>query len=141
MRIVPDTNILLVSVSRKSESHWLFEAFEKKKFELAFTTEMLAEYEEQFSKHWDTEMANDIVDSILNLPNAIPITVYYHLNLITYDKDDNKFADCAFASNATYSVTNDSDFNILKKIDFPFIRVVSLNELRQILISENLLTL
>src|ERR1044072_7749633 len=99
IRIVLDTNILLVSASDRSDSYWLYEAFAMMKFELAFTTEILAEYEEQFSDHWNPRIAERVVRSILELPNSIATTVYYHLNLITHDKDDNKFVDCAFATN------------------------------------------
>lgn len=139
MRIVLDTNILLVSVSDKSATHWLFDAFKKKKFELAYTTEILAEYEEQFSNHWNTKIAEVVVASSLELPNGIATTVHYQLNLITYDPDDNKFVDCAFASNADYLVTEDNDFDVLKKIDFPLIRVLTLKDFKQILLDRNLL--
>ena len=139
IRIVLDTNILLISVSDKSDSYWLFDAFKKKKYELAFTTEILAEYEEQFSRHWNSRVAEAVVASILESPNGVATTIYYKLNLIFNDKDDNKFSDCAFASGATYLVTNDADFNILKKIDFPVIPVISLNEFKQILINRNII--
>ena len=139
MRIVLDTNILIVCVSTKSATYWLYDAFVKGKFELSFTTDILTEYEEQFSQHWNPQTAEEIVGAMVELPNAIFTTVYYYLNLIAADNDDNKFVDCAFASNATYLVTQDNHFSILKKIDFPFIQVVSLQEFKQILIERNLL--
>jgi len=139
MRIVLDTNILLVSFSERSVSHWVVDAFKKKKFELAYTTEILQEYEEKFGEHWSVQMAELVVTTILKLPNTVQTTVYYKLNLITHDEDDNKFADCAFASNANYIVTNDTDFDVLKKIDFPVIQVISLKEFKQILLDRNLL--
>lgn len=139
MRIVLDTNILLVSFSEKSASHWVVDALKKKKFEIAYTTEILQEYEEKFGEHWNAQMAELVVTSILELPNTVQTNIYYKLNLITYDKDDNKFADCAFASNASYIVTDDTDFDVLKKIDFPAIQVISLKEFKQILINKNLL--
>lgn len=141
MRIVLDTNILLVSVSAQSQSHWLYDEFLEGKYELSFTTEILAEYEEQFSQHWNVQAAEAIVASLLELPNAIPCTVYFHLNLIAADHDDNKFVDCAFASNATHLVTEDAHFNILKKTQFPNISVVSLKEFKQILLDRNLIQL
>jgi uncharacterized protein len=55
------------------------------------------------------------------------------------DEDDNKFADCAFAANADYIVTNDSDFNVLKKLTFPVIKVVSMVEFKDILISQKII--
>ncbi len=139
MRIVLDTNILLVSFSRKSKSYWIVEAFRAGRFELAFTNEILVVYEEEFDEHWNAIVAEDVVTSILELPNAIQTTVYYSLQLINQDPDDNKFADCAFAANADYLVTDDGHFNILKRINFPAIRVVSLPEFKQILLDANLL--
>jgi len=50
------------------------------------------------------------------------------------DADDNKFADCAIAANADYRITNDRDFNILKRINFPKISVVTIQEFEKILV-------
>ena len=50
------------------------------------------------------------------------------MGLIEQDKDDNKFVDCAIASNAEYIVTNDKHFDILKAISWPQISVVALQE-------------
>ncbi|RYZ20566.1 MAG: putative toxin-antitoxin system toxin component, PIN family [Chitinophagaceae bacterium] len=137
MRIVLDTNILLTSFSDRSATHWIVDALKNKRFELAYTTQILAEYEEKFSEHWNAFMAETVITTILELPNTIPTTVYYSLNLLTNDPDDNKFADCAFASNATFLVSNDNDFTVLKSIDFPVIRVVTLQEFEQILFEKN----
>jgi putative PIN family toxin of toxin-antitoxin system len=129
----------LTSFSDRSASYWVVDALKNKKFELAYTTEILAEYEEKFSEHWNEYMAETVITTILELPNAIPTTVYYKLNLISNDVDDNKFSDCTFASNATYLVSNDTDFAVLKLINFPFIQVVTLQEFKQILLDKNLL--
>ncbi len=134
MRIVLDTNLLLVFVSAKSQSHWLFAASRNGHLELAFTTEILAEYEEPFSKHWNHNAAITVIASSLELPNAVAGDVFFRLNLISADPDDNKFVDCAFASNATYLVTEDAHFAVLKKIEFPVIQVVSLKEFKEIFI-------
>lgn len=139
MRIVLDTNVLLVSASVKSESYWLFDLLRKGKFELAFTTEILTEYEEQFSKHWSSEAAETLIAILLELPNSVQVTAYYNLSLISADKDDNKFVDCAFASNADYLVTEDRHFTVLRNLGFPTIQVVSLSNFKQILIERNLL--
>lgn len=139
MRIVIDTNVLLVSVSGRSRSYRLYLAFQKRKFELAFTTEILAEYEEQFALHWKPSVAENILSTIVNAPNSVATTIFYNLRLMTTDPGDNKFSGCAFASNTDYLFTNDSDFGILKKTDSPEIHVVSLDEFKQILLHRNLL--
>ena len=73
------------------------------------------------------------METLVSLPNLEFTTIYYHWELIKADYDDNKFADCAIASNIDYLVTNDKDFNILKKIDFPKIKVISLDEFKAII--------
>ena len=137
MRIVVDTNVLLVSISAKSSSYWLYKSIEDAKLELAYTTEIFTEYEEQISRHWNTDVATIVVRALLELPNVLPVTTFYKLNLITNDPDDNKFVDCAFAANADYIVTEDKDFNILKNTKFPIINVINVEQLKSLLI-ENL---
>ena len=53
------------------------------------------------------------------------------MNLITADPDDNKFVDCAFAAGADYLVSEDSHFNVLNKISFPQLNLVTLDEFMQ----------
>ena len=42
------------------------------------------------------------------------------------DPDDNKFVDCAFAANATYIVSDDTHYDVLREITFPQILVLEL---------------
>lgn len=62
------------------------------------------------------------------MPNVKKIEIHYQLDLTISDKDDNKFSDCAFASNANYLVTNDKHFNILKTINFTAINIITLEK-------------
>jgi putative PIN family toxin of toxin-antitoxin system len=137
--VIIDTNVLLVSISDRSKQHWLYKAIIDKKIQIAFTNDILAEYEEQIAAHWHPEVAANVIRSLIELSTSKPTIIYFHLNLIESDADDNKFADCAFAANADYIVTNDSDFNVLKQISFPAIKVVNIEELKTILISENII--
>jgi len=59
--------------------------------------------------------------------------VHYKFLLIANDPDDNKFVDCAFAANAHYLVTNDRDFNALKKIEFPKINILTIEKFVEVL--------
>ncbi|MCB1159912.1 MAG: hypothetical protein KDK45_20600 [Leptospiraceae bacterium] len=68
-----------------------------------------------------------------NLPNVEFITTYYKWNLIKEDYDDNKFVDCAIASNANYLVFQDKHFNVLKQIDFPKIHLISIDKFKNLL--------
>ena len=47
--------------------------------------------------------------------------------------DDNKFVDCAIAANADYLVTNDRDFSVLKKVEFPKIILIKIDEFIKVL--------
>jgi putative PIN family toxin of toxin-antitoxin system len=130
MRLVLDTNVLLVSISRKSRYHWLFEHLLSGNFTLCVTSDILLEYEEIIGQHMGTKAANSVLGLIENLENVHFANTTYRFNLLQ-DADDNKFVDCAIATNADYIVTHDSDFNILKKIDFPKVLILNLNEIQK----------
>ena len=132
MLAVIDTNVLLVSVSDRSKYHWLYKSIIENKFSIAITHDILTEYEEKIGEHWHLEVATNVIRVLLELPNVKLATSYFNLNIITADPDDNKFVDCAFASNADYIVTNDNDFNVLKRISFPTIRVISMDAFKEI---------
>lgn len=46
--------------------------------------------------------------------------------MIESDHDDDKFVDCAFAANATYIVSDDKHFDVLKEISFTRLLVLKL---------------
>ena len=133
MRIVLDTNCLLVSVQEYSDYYWLWQAFRNKQFILCYTDEILNEYQEVLSRYYSVALAKYVIDAILNASHAAPITVYYKWRLITADFDDNKFVDCAVSANADYIVTNDRHFNELKNIGFPKINVIDIVTFKNVL--------
>ena len=49
--------------------------------------------------------------------NVYSFNIYLNWNLLT-DEDDNKFIDCYVTANADYLITNDADFNKVKKLVF-----------------------
>ncbi len=53
---------------------------------------------------------------------------YYNFQLITEDQDDNKFTDCAIASDAYVIVSNDKHFKVLTKINIPKVNIMTLDE-------------
>ncbi len=122
-RIVLDTNVFLVSISSKSNLHWIFENLINGKFILCISTDILLEYAEIIENHMGVIASESAMGVLQNLPNVEFIINYYKFNLLT-DPDDNKFVDCAIASNAQFIVSHDKDFNILKKIDFPKVTVI-----------------
>ncbi len=138
MLIVVDTNVLLVSISSKSKYHWFYNLILDSKIQIAFTPEILIEYEEQISKHWNPSVALNVIRSLTEIITAKFVLIYYNLGLIIADPDDNKFVDCAFASNADYIITNDNHFRVLKNIGFPSIPVLSVDEFRAFMEKEHL---
>ncbi len=123
MKVVIDTNVLLVCVSKRSRLHWIWENLLNERFTLCVTTDILAEYAEIIERHMGFEVAESILSTIENLPNIERVTVWYRLNLLN-DADDNKFADCAVATNAQFIVSHDRDFLPLRHIPFPKVEVI-----------------
>jgi uncharacterized protein len=91
VRIVLDTNVLLVSIGRKSRHNWLFQALLDERFTLLVSTEILLEYEEVITRRTRPEIASDVLKTLLALPNHLHIEPYFHWNLIPEDPTDNKF--------------------------------------------------
>lgn len=129
LKVVIDTNVLLVSISSRSRYHPIFQAFLKDAFILCVTTDILEEYEEIFGQphHLGFKTTQDVLEVIDNALNVVLVTKFFRWNLIETDPDDNKFVDCAVACNANYIVTNDRHFNVLKEIDFPQTRIINID--------------
>ena len=133
MRIVLDTNCLVVSTPVTSPYYCIWNAFRNVRISLCVTTDIVYEYSEVLARFYSQRFANDIVNELLLSFNVIKANNYYRWNLITADNDDNKFVDCALNAGADYLVTNDRHFNVLKTIDFPQIKVVDLETFKQLL--------
>ena len=95
---------------------------------LCVNTDILEEYEEILAIKSTENIAHNVVEAIANLPTTTYQDVYVHFELLPADSDDNKFVDCAVASNAEYIVTNDKHFNPLKKIAWPKVEIIKLIE-------------
>jgi putative PIN family toxin of toxin-antitoxin system len=131
-RVVLDTNVLLVSISSRSESHWIFQKLLQEEFEVVISNEIIYEYEEIISEKYSVEVAKNVIRALLLLPNVIKSDIYYKWSLIKTDEDDNKFVDCAVTANAHFIVTNDKHFKPLKEIDFPPVKVINISEFEEI---------
>jgi len=132
MKIVLDTNCLLPAIFENSPYYWLWEAFCENQFFLCCSTEMLEEYGELLASFYSVEISESVINTITNATNFIPVTPYFKWNLIITDPEDNKFADCALNTGADYIVTNDKHFNILKEINFPYVKIVDIETFKQI---------
>ena len=136
-KVVLDTNCLLASLSRLGSSYPVWKGFQEGKFTLCVTTEILVEYEEIIAQKTTPSIARRVVELILKSKNVLRVDTYFHWHLITDDPDDNKFVDCTFAAGATYIVSDDSHFNILRGITFPQLLVLRLKEFLETLQKED----
>lgn len=125
MRVVLDTNVLLVSIPKLSKYRPIFENLIEKKYTLIISNEILTEYEEIITRQANEIVAQNIVKMLVTLSNVEKKEIYYNWHLIKSDEDDNKFADCAVAGNADYLVSNDRHFNVLETIDFPEVPLIN----------------
>ena len=124
-RIVLDTNCLLISLPRISPYRIIWDRFLEGQFILCVSSEIIEEYSEIISNKTTSEIANNVIATILNAKNTELVTPYYRFNLIQTDKDDNKFVDCCITANANYIVSNDRHFDVLQHIEFLHVNVIS----------------
>jgi uncharacterized protein len=123
VKIVIDTNVMLVCISQKSSLHWIWQALVTQRFTLCVTTDILDEYAEIIEQQMGFKAAESALFTIENLPNVERVTTWFRFNLLA-DSDDNKFVDCAIATNALCIVSHDNDFKPLKNIPFPKVIVI-----------------
>ena len=133
MKVVLDTNCLLLALSPNTPYRCLWDAFRRKEFVLCYSTEILQEYEELLLRFYSTTTAYLTLETLLKSPNVVQTIPYYKWNLISADWDDNKFVDCALNAGADLIVTNDKHFNILKNIDFPKIKIIDIESFKKII--------
>jgi len=133
MKIVVDTNVLLVIFFRNSKYFWLYQGIRNGKFEVILSNEIVTEYEEIISSFYSPQIATAIIEEIINLVNVHFVNPHFKFLLIHEDFDDNKFVDAAIIGNADYIITHDNHFNVLKTITFPKVNVVNLLEFKEII--------
>lgn len=126
LKVVLDTNALLRTIARTSVYKNVLDKLFDNQFDLFITTEILLEYEEKIAHFFSLQTAELLTGALSLLTNVKHTTIFYNLNLISHDQDDNKFVDCAFAANVNFLVTDDKHYNILKTVAFPKINIISL---------------
>ena len=132
MKVVIDTNCLVMSIPKHREEYWLYEAFNAQAFEWLISNEIMMEYVEILASFYSISTAEVVVKKLLAAQNVTLKEPFYKWYLIK-DPDDNKFADLAISANVDYLVSNDKHFNVLKNRDFLGVRVVDLDTFRKIL--------
>jgi putative PIN family toxin of toxin-antitoxin system len=128
VKLVLDTNVLLVSLPEFSPWHWIIKAMLDSQFRLLLTNDIVMEYDEKLLERYSAAYTKDLLDLFLKLDNVQLIEPAYKWNLISADPDDNKFVDCAVAGNADFIVSNDRHFQVLKQVSFPAISVLTVAE-------------
>jgi len=133
MKIVLDTNCLIVCLSATSPYYCIWKEFREMRVTLCYTTDIINEYCEILARFYPQQFANNVINELLLSPNVVKSNNYFKWNLITVDHDDNKFVDCALNAGADYLVTNDRHFNVLKSLNFPQIKIVNIDNFKSIL--------
>lgn len=128
MKIVLDTNCLLMAISARSRYHIVWRKFLDGKFTLCVTNEIIEEYVEVVGRNISERAAEAVVYLVLTRPNVLFLDPHFRFRLIDADPDDNKFVDCAIAAGAKYLVSEDRHFNILKDISFPHVDVITIEQ-------------
>ncbi|MBR1558305.1 MAG: putative toxin-antitoxin system toxin component, PIN family [Prevotella sp.] len=135
-RIVLDTNCLISSLSRRGRYYPVWKGLQTGRYVLCVTTEILEEYAEIITQKMSVEVASNVIHLLLESPYVELVNPYFNLQLIEADHDDDKFVDCAFAANATFIVSEDKHYDVLKEIDFPKLLILKLEEFLGLLTRE-----
>jgi len=133
MTVVIDCNIFVMCLTSASPYHFIYQSLINGKFNLAVTGEILLEYEEVLQQKYSVSTAQTFITLLNELPNIHYIHPYYQWQLITIDPDDNKYCDCAIAGQATYIVTEDRHFDVLKNIPFPSLTTATIDQFLEII--------
>jgi uncharacterized protein len=124
MKIVLDTNSLLVSISHSSKYRPIFDAYLNEKFDLLISNDIINEYLEKIQQKSNVIVAENIGNLLVTSINTIKVDVFFKWSLIEKDADDNKFVDCGLNGAADYLVTDDKHYRILSTIPFPYLTVI-----------------
>ena len=127
-KIVLDTNCLIASLSRNGQYYPVWKGLQTGKYILCVSTDILEEYAEIITIKMSENVASNVIHLLLESEFVELVNPYFSLHLIEADHDDDKFVDCAFAANATFIVSDDKHYDILKEISFPQLLVLKLKE-------------
>lgn len=133
LKIILDTNIILVSILPHHKYHWIYQRFREKSYILYISNEILSEYYEKLVEKFGLSIANNTLDLLIVSSNVRFISPTFRFTLIKDDPDDDKFVDCAIAGNVDYIVTHDKHYNVLKDIPFPKVETLTIDEFKEVL--------
>ncbi len=127
-RIVLDTNVLIASIGTRSPYRWIFDSIRNGRLGLCVSDMILFEYQDVIARKTTRSIAENVVNFITINPTTELIQTYFNFGMIASDPADNKFVDCAIAAGADHLVSNDRHFQILKRIDFPKVDIITVKE-------------
>lgn len=128
MRVVLDTNCLIMAISARNEYYQVWQDFLDGRYVLCITNEIIEEYSEVIARNISPLLSEFVISTIINRKNVVTKSPSYAFHLIKADEDDNKFVDCAIVANAKYIVSNDRHFDVLREIPFPKVDVIKINQ-------------
>ena len=131
LKVVLDTNILIAVIGRKSPFRWIFDCIIQGRIILCVSNDILFEYQEILAKKTSLDVAENVVNFIAINSYTEKTDIFFNFGLILEDADDNKFVDCAIASNAVCLVSNDKHFEALKTIDFRKLKFLNCKNLKK----------
>lgn len=125
-KVVIDTNCLIASLSRKGKYYNVWKGLQEGKFILCVSNDIINEYLEIIGNKTNSFIAENVVQLLVNCEFVELHEPFFHFHKIKTDPDDNKFIDCAIASNAMCIVSNDRHFDAAKADDFPPVVVLTI---------------
>ncbi|SDE24147.1 putative toxin-antitoxin system toxin component, PIN family [Niabella drilacis] len=125
MKIVLDSNVLLVALGKRSRYRPIWDAFVNGAYQLIISEEIINEYEEILQGYSAPGVANLVMNLLEESPDVIYQRISYNWKAIPLDPDDDKFFDTAVAGNADYLVTNDGHFKTVKTLEFPKVNIIN----------------
>jgi uncharacterized protein len=91
MKVVLDSNVLLVAIGKRSKYKPIWSAFIDGQYQLIISEDIIHEYEEILKSYSAPKAAEIVLETFIESPDVIFKRVYYSWNAITVDPDDNKF--------------------------------------------------
>ena len=77
MKVVLDTNCLIVCLPATSPHYFLWQAFREKQITLCYTTDILNEYHEVLLRFYPQQFVNDVINELLLSFNVQKTNNYY----------------------------------------------------------------
>ena len=133
MKIVLDSNVLLVSLGKRSRFRPIWDAFVEGAYQLIISEEIVNEYEEILQEHSAPGVAGLVMNLLEESPDVSYQRISYNWRAVPSDPDDDKFFDTAVAGNADYLVTDDSHFKEAMNLEFPKVSIISSEKFQSLL--------